>query len=265
MRMTVSMSQPLQCSYSIVCWHCAVVVMTLLVSGCGGNGTAPSQNATTQSPSAIPPGAYPVPVYIQTVPGYGQGTQQPVQGWVMQQPPQGQLQPQQQLHMQPQVPSPYGVAPTPAPSRNDNPWASQAQQQRYANSWASSQPWTPTDQSGGTATGRFRPLEGETQQSNTAAPPVVTPYDQAYGSSKRPLPTAPYYGGYGTAYPGVYPNQYAGGWPGAYGGGYPGAWPGGYGGGYPGVWPGGYGGGFPGGWPGGYGGGPFGGVPGMGW
>lgn len=268
--MTVSMSRSLQRRNSSVCCRYAAVSLALLVSACGGNGTAPSQNATTQQPLAAPTVAYPVPVYVQTLPGYAQGTQPPVQGWVMPQQMQQQQLQQQQLQQQGQMQQ--QVAPVPAPTYNDNPWAAQAQQQRYANSWASSQPWAPTNQSGGAVTGRYRPLEGETQQS-AVTPPVVTPYDQAYGSSKRPLPTAPTYGGYAGTYPGQYPNQYAGGWPGGYGGGYgggyPGGWPGGYGGGYPGGWPGGYGGGypggygggFPGGWPGGYGGG----FPGMMW
>lgn len=259
--MTVRMSRPLQCRYSIVCCRCAVVGLALLVSACGGNSTAPSQNATTQQPLAAPTVAYQVPVYVQTLPGYAQGTQPPVQGWIMQQQlqPQGQMQPQPQGQMQLQLQT--QVAPAPAPTYSDNPWASQAQQQRYANSWASSQPWAPTGQSSGAVTGRYRPLAGETQPS-AATPPVVTPYDQTYGSSKRPLPTAPTYGGYAGTYPGQYPNQYAGSLPGGYGGGYPGAWPGGYGAGYPGGWPGGYGGGYPGGWPGGYGGGFPGGWPG---
>ncbi len=243
--MTVPVARPRQCSYSSVCCGCALVGLALLVSACGGDGTAPSQNATAQP--AAPAVAYPVPVYVQAMPGYAQGTQQPVQGWVMQQQlqpqgqmqmqPQGQmqLQPQGQMQLQPQV------APAPAPTYSDNPWASQAQQQRYANSWASSQPWAPTGQSSGAVTGRYRPLEGETQPS-AVTPPVVTPYDQTYGSSKRPLPTAPTYGGYA----GTYPGQYAGNLPGGYGAGYPGGWPGGYGGGFPGGWPGGYGGGFPG-------------------
>lgn len=255
--MTVSMSRSPQCSFSSVCCRCAVLSLALLISACGGNGTAPSQNTTPQSQMTAPPVAYQVPVYVQTLPGYAQSTQPPVQGWVAPQQLQ-QQQLQQQLQQQGQMQQ--QVAPVPAPTYSDNPWATQAQQQRYANSWASSQPWAPTNQSGGAVTGRYRPLEGEAQQS-AVTPPVVTPYDQAYGSSKRPLPTAPTYGGYAGAYPG----QYAGVVPGGYGGGYPGGWPGGYGGGYPGGWPGGYGGGYPGGWPGGYGGGYPGGWPGGGY
>lgn len=240
----------------------ASVAVSLWVVGCGGNGSTPHPAGTEADTRANIGSAYAVPVYMQPVyPNAPQGAvvwgaqpsgpaQQPMQ-------PYAQAQGQYPGQYPPQAQQ-YAPAPAPQPQSVDNPWAMQGQRQGYTSTWASSQPWSgavqtrqqPLQQA--PVAGQYRPLEGDSRQQT---PPAVTPYDQVYGSSQRPLPATPY-GAYTGGYPGAYPGGYGGAWGGGWPGGYPGGYPG-YGGGYP---------GYGGGWPGGWGGMPFGGgMPGMGW
>ena len=244
---------------------CAVLAALSLVN-CGGNGTAAPQAVSTaelQQPQAA---TYPVPVYVPMLPQPPGTAQLPVQSWNSPQQPvyapigqaaQGQ-QPQPYPGQQPYAAAQQGVQPyypttqqpqypqyqtQPGTQQDSNPWAMQAHRSAQDNSWANSQPWGGGNPQQANAAARFRPLQGETQGTETTPPPVA-PYDQVYGSSQRPLPRQPYYGGYAGAYPGGYAGAYPGTYPGAWGGG----WPGGYHGGYP-----------------GYGATPYAGMPGMGW
>jgi hypothetical protein len=156
----------------------------------------------------------------QQQPGYGYAQQQPAYGYQQQQPAYGYG---QQAVPQPQYPT----------TDPNNPWATQLpsyQQQAQTPQWGQSQRQAPVYVVPVPGGSQYRPLDGESRQSERsatapAAPPVwsARPYDRrsgsSFGGSDGGAAAAPYGGAYGGYY-GTTPYG-LGGWPGGYGSGWP--------------------------------------------